>query len=491
MPTPESSAPALKTQIRSGLLWSFVNTLVARLGSFLAGIVIARIVAPEDFGVYAVALVALNLLLSANELGVSVALVRHEGPIERIAPTVATLSIVSSAALFALSLIAAGPFAAAMGVPEAAGVVQLMSVAVLIDGATSVPVALLTRAFMQARRMQIDAAAFVISTPITIVLAIAGYGAWSLAWGAVIGNLVTGILSILFAPQKVWPGFNRQAAGEVLRFGLPLAGASLLLLALVNVDFIVVGRLLGTEQLGFYLLAFNLSAWPMMLVSSVVRRVTTPAFARLHQSGDGPAGYRSAQYLVLGLAGLMCVLLAVYATELVTFLYGDRWEPSAVAVPALVVLSLGRLIVELAYDYLAAVGKSVGNAWLHAIWLIVLIPVLIVGAQWLGIQGVALAHALVVIVVVLPGAALLLHREDVRIWPLVRDLALPAVGCVAVALSGLLVKQWLPEGFWLLATGGLIGLAVYALAVAPRFTRVVRELMLADVTPGSGRDPAE
>nr|WP_227411865.1 MULTISPECIES: oligosaccharide flippase family protein [unclassified Cryobacterium] len=481
----------MKTQIRSGLLWSFVNTLVARLGSFLAGIVIARIVAPEDFGVYAVALVALNLLLSANELGVSVALVRHEGPIERIAPTVATLSIVSSAALFALSLIAAGPFAAAMGVPEAAGVVQLMSVAVLIDGATSVPVALLTRAFMQARRMQIDAAAFVISTPITIVLAIAGYGAWSLAWGAVIGNLVTGILSILFAPQKVWPGFNRQAAGEVLRFGLPLAGASLLLLALVNVDFIVVGRLLGTEQLGFYLLAFNLSAWPMMLVSSVVRRVTTPAFARLHQSGDGPAGYRSAQYLVLGLAGLMCVLLAVYATELVTFLYGDRWEPSAVAVPALVVLSLGRLIVELAYDYLAAVGKSVGNAWLHAIWLIVLIPVLIVGAQWLGIQGVALAHALVVIVVVLPGAALLLHREDVRIWPLVRDLALPAVGCVAVALSGLLVKQWLPEGFWLLATGGLIGLAVYALAVAPRFTRVVRELMLADVTPGSGRDPAE
>lgn len=480
VPTPESSAPALKTQIRSGLLWSFVNTLVARLGSFLAGIVIARIVAPEDFGVYAVALVALNLLLSANELGVSVALVRHQGPIDRIAPTVATLSIVSSAALFALSLIAAGPFAAAMGVPEAAGVVQLMSVAVLIDGATSVPVALLTRAFMQARRMQIDAAAFVISTPITILLAIAGYGAWSLAWGAVVGNLVTGILSILFAPQKVWPGFDRRAAGEVLRFGLPLAGASLLLLALVNVDFVVVGRLLGTEQLGFYLLAFNLSAWPMMLVSSVVRRVTTPAFARLHQTGNGPAGYRSAQYLVLGLAGLMCVLLAVYAIQLVTFLYGDRWEPSAVAVPALVILSLGRLIVELAYDYLAAVGKSVGNAWLHAIWLIVLIPALVVGAQWLGIQGVAIAHALVVIVVVLPGAGFLLHRVGVRLLPLVADFALPLLGCVVVALSAWLVTTLVPSGFATLAIGGLIGCAGYALVVAPRYRRTVRALLRDD-----------
>ncbi|MET0956844.1 MAG: oligosaccharide flippase family protein, partial [Cryobacterium sp.] len=96
----------LEQRVWRGLAWSFINTLAGRLGSLLAGIVIARIVAPEQFGVYAVALVALNLLLSMNELGVSVALVRHPGPVTAIAPTVVTLSIGTSAVFF-LAMLAA------------------------------------------------------------------------------------------------------------------------------------------------------------------------------------------------------------------------------------------------------------------------------------------------------------------------------------------------------------------------------------------------
>jgi O-antigen/teichoic acid export membrane protein len=472
----EPDAAALGRQISSGLTWSLLNTLVARLGSFLAGIVIARIVAPEQFGVYAVALVALNLLLSANELGVSVALVRHPGPVDRIAPTVTTLALVSSAALFGLSLLLAEPFARSMGVPEAAGVVQLMSVSVLLDGIASVPVAMLTRHFMQARRMHIDVAAFIISTPVTIVLAVVGFGAWSLAWGAVIGNLVTAVLSIIGSPQRFWPGFKRVLAGEVLRFGLPLAGASLLLLALVNVDFVVVGRLLGTEQLGFYLLAFNLSAWPIMLVSAVVRRVTTAAFARLYERGDGVPGYRNAHYLVLAPAILMCTLLAAYAADIVEFLYGERWVPAAVALPALVALSLGRMIVELAYDYLVAVGRTTGNAWLHAIWLCVLVPALIGGAIWGGIAGVAVAHAVVVLVVVLPGAGILLRKTGMPVWPLVRDLGIPLLAAAAVLLSAWFLSSVM-HGLALLIVGGVVGVLIYGAGVGPRYARVVRSLL--------------
>lgn len=464
----------LEQRVWRGLAWSFINTLAGRLGSLLAGIVIARIVAPEQFGVYAVALVALNLLLSMNELGVSVALVRHPGPVTAIAPTVVTLSIGTSAVFFLAMLAAAAPFAAAMGAPEATGIIQLMSVAVLIDGVTSVPVAMLTRAFMQAKRMQIDLIGFAVSTPVTILLALAGQGAWSLAWGAVAGNLATGLFSVLWSPEKYRPGFDRAVAGGLLRFGLPLAGASLLLLALVNVDFVVAGRVLGTVQLGLYFLGFNLSTWPMTLVSTVVRRVTTAAYAQLHNRGDSHAGFRHSLFLVLSLGMLLSALLAAYAEEIVRFLYGETWVPAAVVIPALVILSMGRMAVELSYDYLVALGRTVGNAWLHGVWLVVLVPALVAGAMGFGIGGIAWAHALVVGVVVLPGVGILLARAGAPVWPLVTDLALPLLGAAAVLGSAALLKVALPDGFLLLAVGGVTGAAIYALLVGRRFLRTIK-----------------
>jgi PST family polysaccharide transporter len=462
----------LEAQVGRGLTWSFINTVIGRLGSFLTGIVIARIVVPEDFGVYAVALVALSLLLSMNELGVSAAIVRHKGPVNEIAPTVSTIAIGTSLVLFAIAWFAAEPFTEAMGVPAATGIVRLMSAAVIIDGIASVPVALLTRSFMQSKRMKIDLIAFAIGTPVTIILAVLGHGAWSLAWGAIVGNIVTGVFSLLWAPARFLPGWNKHAVGELLRFGLPLAGASLLLLALLNADFVVVGRTLGTVQLGFYL-----------LVSNVVRRITTAAYARLDQRGDGANGFRQSVFIVVSVGALVCVLLAAYAGEIVTFLYGVRWEEAALAVPALVVLSLGRMLVELTYDYLVALGRTIGNAWLHGGWLVVLVPALIVGATLFGIQGVAWAHAVVVLVVVVPGLAVLLRKAGSQIGPLVGDLVLPALGSLAVLLSAWLVQALLPTGFLTLAVGGVVGVALFALIVGPKFVSTYRRFTIAQTAP--------
>jgi PST family polysaccharide transporter len=263
----------------------------------------------------------------------------------------------------------------------------------------------------------------------------------------------------------------------MLKFGLPLAGASLLLLALVNVDFVVVGRVLGTAELGFYLLAFNLSTWPMTLVTAAVRRVTTAMFARMNERGDGRQGFREALYLVLALGALLSALLAAYADGIVSFLYGERWAAAAQAVPALVVLSLGRMLVELSYDYLVAVGRTIGNAWLHGVWLVVLVPALVVGATNFGIQGVAWAHAIVVMALVVPGIGILLHRAGTRIRFLAADLLLPLVGAAGVLLSAWLVRSLLPSGFLMLAVGGLAGFAIYALITGPKFIRTVRNLL--------------
>ena len=142
----------------------------------------------------------------------------------------------------------------------------------------------MTRAFQQRRRAVADLVALVPSSVVSIVLAAQGHGAMSLAYGSLVGNLTATTLVLVLAPARPLPGWRRNDAAALLRVGLPLAGTSLVLLATMNVDYVVVGRQLGTTALGLYLLAFNLSSWPSNLLSIAVRRVAIPGFARL--AGD-------------------------------------------------------------------------------------------------------------------------------------------------------------------------------------------------------------
>ena len=90
----------LGQQVKSGLRWSLVNTVAGRASSFAAGVILARLLAPKDFGVYTVALVVITLLLSLNDVGVSTAIVRWQGDLDEIVPTGVTLIFLTSVVLY-------------------------------------------------------------------------------------------------------------------------------------------------------------------------------------------------------------------------------------------------------------------------------------------------------------------------------------------------------------------------------------------------------
>lgn len=97
--------------------WAFFGTFMAKFGRFGIGVLIARLLGPHEFGVYAVAFVALTGLVTFNELGVAVAVVRWEGDVRRVAPTSATISVVFSVVLYGACYLAAPAYATLMGAP--------------------------------------------------------------------------------------------------------------------------------------------------------------------------------------------------------------------------------------------------------------------------------------------------------------------------------------------------------------------------------------
>ena len=466
-------------RVRRALGFSLLNTAVGRLGTFVTGIVLARLLAPADFGVFAVALVVLNGLLAVNEMGVSLAMVRCKGDPREIAPTVTTISLASSAVLYGLCWVSAPVLAAALGAPEATGVVRLLCVSVLIDGLTAAAAQFVNREFRQGIRLAVDMSNLVLTTGVTVVLSIEGHGASSLAWGRLLGNALSALL--LFRLAALWPrpGFDPAQARDLLRFGLPLAGASLLVMAMLNVDFAVAGHLLGAVALGLYYQAFNLSSWPVNMFSMVVRRVSFAAFAEV---SDEPALREDRLARLACLLAVVtlpvCALLGLLAEPVVVSLYGEAWRPGAAALQFLAVLGAVRVAAELGYDYLVALGASRKALVIQGLWLSALVVALPAGALIDGIRGIGAAHAAVAVCLILPIYLLAVRRSGVSLRALAAAVARPVVGCGLLVVAVLAVQLLAPTtSSWQKAIlASVAGAAVYLPVVYPLRRRLLQPM---------------
>jgi PST family polysaccharide transporter len=459
----------LGRRVRSGLLWGMFNTGLGRAGTTVMGIVLARLLDPQEFGVFAVALVVYNGLLSINELGVSLAIIRwKDSAVEAIDGTVTTIAIAASCVMYAICFVAAPLLASALGAPSATGVIRVLCLGVVVDGIVAVPGAWLQREFRQQRQTLIDQANFAVGAAVTILLAVNGSGAWSLAWGRLAGNLVAIVLTIKLCPRRFHLGFNRSLVPSIVRFGAPLAAASALVFAVLNADYIIIGVMLGPVSLGFYVLAFNLSSWPVNMLSATVRRVSFAGFARMQ---DDPAEMSAAFVRALGLLATVaipvCALLVGLAAPAIHVVYGTKWSESAPILAFLAILGACRVGFELSYDYLAAAGRSNSCLAVQAVWLMSLIPALALAAALDGGRGVAGGHVVVALAVVVPAFGFALHRAGIQVRAAAGVLVRPALGGVVAAGVVYAVAQAVTNVWAALVAGAAAGLVAYLPFVWP------------------------
>lgn len=473
--------------------WSLstVNTAVSRLGTLAIGIVLARLLGPEAFGMFAVATVALVAVLSFNELGVSLAIVRWPGDPARIAPTVTTISVASSTLLTIGALLGAPAFAAGMGDAGATPVVRVMMLCILINGIVATPAALLQRDFAQGRRMVVDQVNVWVGAFVSVGLALAGSGAMSLAIGRIAGTVLSAGLFLRYSPLPLRLGFDADIARRLARFGLPLAGASIIVFLVGYVDQLFVGALLGSTALGFYVLAFNLASWPVSMFSQPLRSVMPAVFARIQH--DRPAS-SAALRAILGVLGSVaipvCLLLAGAAGPIIAVVYGPAWAAAAPVLTWLAGAAVLRIVFELAYDYLVVLGRTGGLLVIQVVWVVALVPALLLGSRVDGLTGLAAAQIAVALVVVLPLYLVQINRAGVPAQVVLRRLGRPVAGGFVVLGSALVLGAKLSSSVLVCLAAGVTTVLVVAVLLwwerpALRHLKQLSTPSLASATPVS------
>jgi len=465
-------------------MWQGSSFMMGKLLVLGTTVLLARLLTPDDFGVVGLALVFIVYAESITDLGVAQALV-YLAPNSRMKDAGLLVSLVMSGTLATLAFFAAPMIADFFGRHETAAMFRVLSIALLLRGFGQVPDGLLRRDLLFRRRMIATSARALAQGAVSIALAFAGLGPWSIVWGYVVGETVqtTVIWALVdFRPTLRFWHVELSAIRLLMAYGGPATANALLYTLLMDVDYLIVGRQLGSEALGYYTLAFRI---PQLAIINVFYVISTVAFPLFSRAREDPARLERGYFTSLRLQAVYGIAvgvgLATTAPMVIQVLFGAKWSPSVVPLQALALYAAFRSLAGGSVDVWRGIGRPALAMWIALIRLTLLVPLLLYAARY-GIEAVAWVQAIVA-----GGAALLMQSQTARLLRLTAKeiaMALVPAGAVGVGVgvgTGA-VSVWLngPEAVRLvlaLGAGAVLGLGAIYVA-APTFFSEIRGLLV-------------
>ncbi|HHS84011.1 MAG TPA: lipopolysaccharide biosynthesis protein [Gammaproteobacteria bacterium] len=417
----------ITARVIHSLKWMTFTKFLAQLLRWAVTFIVIRLLMPEDYGVYAMADVVMYFFALFSGAGLASALIQVRSFSKIQMRQVLGLLIIINLAL-ALAVILVAPWVAEFYREErVVPVLYALLIGFLTVTIETLPTAMLEREMRFKALSLIELAAATISAIVTLILALSGYGVWSLVFGHLSELLLRAGLKFAAHPVMLLPQFRFGKSIHLITFGGIKTLTFLAWFALVSIDTIIGGRLWDTETLGIYAVALQLSYIPMNKLVPLVKQVAFPAYAKIHQADSDMAPYiMKANGLILIMAFPIFFGFAATASSLVPLLLGEKWL--AVIIPAsMIPLILPfRASQELMDPAFEASGRPLDAFKNWLIVLSILAPMLYIGALYGGIIGMCWAWVIGIPVTYI-----------ITSWRAIKYLQLPARSYIGAVLRPL------------------------------------------------------
>ncbi|HMJ96712.1 MAG TPA: lipopolysaccharide biosynthesis protein [Thermoleophilaceae bacterium] len=478
---------SLGTRTLRGMFWAYGSYVGGRVLVLVATAILARILAPADFGLVALGLVFIEVLSTLRDLGVTQALVVvPEEDVEERANTVFTFSVLLGAIL-TLACVALSPLAAAFfDAPELIGLLSALGATFLVRALGSTHYALAQKRMDFRSRTAGEMADAVLRGVASVAFALAGLGAWSLVLGYIVGSAALTVVLWALVPWRPRLQLRRDHLAPLVRFGGALTGVDIVSAANQNVDYVFVGRVLGAGQLGIYTLAFRLPDLLINGLTLVASSVLFPAYATLSRSELRSAYVRTIQYTVM-LTLPVAIGLAILAEPLILATFGDKWKGAVAPMQVLVLYAFFPAITAPP----GVIYKAIGRADILLKLALLRVPILVAAialAVHSGIVAVALCQAGVALLFFFVTTSIATRMLDVGFGPLWTALWPPFAAGAGLAGVLLAVHGTVDSPVPTLLVGTLVGgLAYLGLLwiLVPDSLRQLREGLLGSRAPAS------
>lgn len=438
-----------RQHLARGLLWVGSATAVSRITDALSLILVLRFLSREEIGIATLAWSVTVFVECFNGLGIGTAVLQQQG-LTKVQISSAFWYALGIALVLVLGVSLAAPWIAlAYGTPELLPMIRVSSLKLLFVGLAAVPLALLGRDMRYKSLGAVTTAATLVSSLITLGLAATGYGAWA----PLLGNTVSGLMQWLGA-SVLCPAYSRRfldlrALRPMMRAGGHIAGSVAVVQLSRNLDYLLLGRLVGVEVLGGYRVAFDLAMAPSIAISQIGNRTALPVYARLAQEPQ-----RLAQAWLWTVRTVMLMTLPVIVFVLIdgldvlTLLGKSGWPHAGTAIRLLCGAAVFRGLAETFPSVYVAAGRS-QLALVHSLINLCLVA----ACMFFGLrffpshdQVLVIASAWVLATALLMVSSLVLSRGviDMRVSSFAQSLRGPLILFVWSAVAMLLAQPLLP-----------------------------------------------
>lgn len=435
--------------------------LIDRLIGVVSVVLLARLLTPADFGLIAMATSVVALIELMSAFGFDTALIQRPDAQRRHFDTAWTFQVIFGVVAALLLVVVAIPAATFYRDPRIAHILPVLAAASLFTGFANIGPVLFRKELDFAREFRFLLAKRLAAFMVTLMAAWWLRTYWALVAGIVTGSFVAMLISYLMHPYR--PRLSLGAARELMHFSKWLFASNIVSFLQAHADKFILGRTVGSRDLGLYNLAQEVAALPSTAVIAPINRAVFPAYAALN--GDLIALERRFLVVIGQIAAVAMPLsfgLAVLAEPVVSLLLGTQWLESVPLLQTMVIVGLVGALQSNLFSMILALGQPKWTTVIGASLALLSLPLMAVMSSTYGAQGAAAAHVIIAFAGLVPLHIVFFRLTRFRVVPYLTCLIRPVM---AAALAACLVYLGLDSVSWPpvaeLLVGAVVGTGFY------------------------------
>lgn len=470
----------LKEQTIKGVRWSVSANGIQQGLQIIITVVLARLLMPEDFGVLAMAVVFSGLIAVFNDFGIGAAIIQKQDITDDDLSSIfwfnAFVGLIATLLTIAIAPLIAAFYQKDILLP----LLSLMALGFLFTGLSTVQQSLLMKEMNFKKVAIFEIISTLIGGIVAVFLAYRDYGVWSLAWQGLSATIITAFLFWITSQWRPKFKFNFNSIKSIMGFSLNLLGFNFVNYLSKNVGYLLIGKFLGTEPLGYYTLAYRLMLYPIQNISHVVSRVLFPAFSNIQKNNElfRDAYLKSTRYIAFVTFPMMFGIFTV-ADEFILTFFGPKWEPTIFLFKVLCFTGMLQSIIATVGKIYLAKGKT---DWMFR-WSILKTAVFIsafsIGLLW-DLKGVVIAYTVSIVIIAYPNFVIPFRLIGLKVKTLMQNLktefSTSLIMFGVVSLSASIQRHLFIDSKIVLTSNVLLGVIIYIIATKKMNNRAFNEI---------------
>ena len=465
-PTDPPSPESLSKKVVRGGMWVFALRFTNRSLGFIRTIILARLLAPEDFGLLGIAMLAIATLETFSQTGFQAALIQKKDNVESYLDTAWTVSAVRGVLLFFILFFSAPMVASFFNSPQATVVIKVIAVSTLLSGFRNIGIIFFQKDLEFNKQFSYELSATLVDLTIAITLAFILRNVWALVWGGLAANFVRVFMSYIFHPYRPRVRLDKGEFKELFGFGKWVVGSGILVFLVTQGDDIFVGKMLGVTALGFYQMAYLISNLPATEITHVISQVTFPAYSKMQN--DIPK-LREAYLKVLQITAFLSFpiagLIFVLAPDFTKIFLGEKWMPMVPAMQILVLAGLVRSIAATTGHVFYAVKRVRIDTILQLVRFVILALLIYPFTVKWGLLGAAIVVLLSIFISNIGFSFMVIKITKCSIVDFTKTIIFPLINTIMVGLVILGLKNTMGIGMLEFIMFVCVGVFGYFIAV--------------------------